>query len=87
MATEKQAYQIKMDEAQLEAIKELKELYEHWEQDDHEEDWTVHGMEIVAEWMEKWYRKAGYKRLSKVLLMASREGFSILDTPELIQGE
>ncbi len=87
MATEKKAYQIKMDETQLEAIKELKELYEHWEQDELEMDYATHGMEMIANWMRKWYRGAGYKRLSKVLIEVATEGPSILDTPNLIQGE
>ncbi len=87
MVAEKQGYQVKMDAAQLEAIKELKGQFEYWEQDELEMDYASNGMEVIANWMESWYTKAGYKRLAKVLIMVSREGPSILDTPNLIQGE
>ncbi len=87
MATEQKAYQVKMDEAQLEAIKELKETFEYWDQDELELDYATHGIGLVADWIDRWYRKAGYKRLAKVLIEVNREGPSILDTPELIQGE
>ena len=87
MATEKQAYQIKMDEAQLLAIEDLKGKFEYWEQDELEEDYATKGMEVIALWFDSWYRKAGYKRLSKILLMVNREGSSILDSPNQIQGE
>ena len=87
MVAAKQAYQIKMDQAQLEAIKELKEIFEYWDQDELELDYATHGIGLVAEWTDKWYRRVGYKRLAKVLIMVNREGPAILDTPNLIQGE
>ena len=87
MGAAKKDYQVNMDQAQLLAIKALKESFEYWEQDELEKDYATHGMEVVALWMDTWYRKAGYKRLSKILVMVNREGPSILDTPELITGE
>ena len=87
MVAEKQAHQVKMDAAQLEAIQELKEKFEYWDQDELELDYATHGMGLIADWMDRWYRRAGYKRLAKILIEINREGPVILDTPELIIGE
>ena len=47
-----------MDNAAVEAENELGEIYP-----DHEA-----GVEIIADWLGKWFMNAGYKRLCRILL-------------------
>ena len=61
---------LEMDQAAIEAATALKEIDEA-------------ALTTVAQWWNEWFRKAGHKRLGRVLASVSKEGLGILEHPEL----